>query len=212
MSDLLRQQLLDTTRGRIVDLLQSSGSTADDLATRLGVSKSAVRVQLTAMERDGVVVRTGKRPGTTRPSYVFELTPESRRYLSKAYLPLLAELVGELEASLPGGQLQSILRRAGKRLARGLAVVGRGTARDLRARVAKASELMNTQLGAQTYVERNSHYVIQGTSCPLAALTSTHPTVCLAVKAWLTEVVGARVHECCERAGHPRCRFEIRQR
>src|SRR5262245_32955143 len=156
MSDLLRQQLLDTTRGRIVDLLQSGGLTADDLATRLGVSKSAVRVQLTAMERDGVVVRAGKRPGTTRPSYVFELTPESRRYLSKAYLPLLLELVGELETSLPSGQLRSVLRRAGKRLAHGLSG-GRKAGGDLRARVTKASELMNTQLGAQTHVERNSH-------------------------------------------------------
>jgi len=211
MSDLLRQQLLDTTRGRIVDLLQSGGSTADDLSTRLGVSKSAVRVQLTAMERDGVVVRAGKRPGTTRPSYVFELTPESRRYLSKAYLPLLAELVGELETSLPAGQLQAILRRAGKRLAQRLAA-GRKAAGDLRARVTKASELMNTHFGAQTRVERNGQYVIRGAACPLAALTSTHPAVCLAVKAWLTEVVGAPVHECCERADQPRCRFEIRQR
>jgi predicted ArsR family transcriptional regulator len=211
MGDLLRQQLLDTTRGRIVDLLQSGGSTAEDLASRLGVSKSAVRVQLTAMERDGVVVRTGKRPGTTRPSYIFELTPESRRFLSKAYLPVLTELVGELEASLPPDQLHSILRRTGKRLAVGLAA-GRKAAGDLRARVAKASELMNTQLGAHTHVERNGHYVIRGSACPLAALTSQHPAVCLAVRSWLAEIIGAPVHECCERSSQPRCRFEIRQR
>ena len=211
MSDLLRRQLLDTTRGRIVELLQSGGTTADELATRLGVSRSAIRVQLTAMERDGVVVRTGKRPGTTRPSNIFELTPESRRFLSKAYLPLLTELVGELEASIPAGELNSILRRTGKRLAVGLAS-GRRAAGDLRARVTKASELMNTHLGAHTHVERNGHYVIRGVSCPLAALTSQHPAVCLAVRSWLTEVVGAPVHECCERGPQPRCRFEIRQR
>lgn len=211
MSDLLRQQLLDTTRGRIVDLLQSGASTADDLANRLGVSKSAVRVQLTAMERDGVVVRTGKRPGTTRPSYIFELTSESRRFLSKAYLPMLTELVGELEASIPPGELQSILRRTGKRLALGL-VAGRRMTGDLRARVTKASELMNTHFGAHTHVERNDHYVIRGAACPLAALTSQHPAVCLAVRSWLAEVSGASVHECCERTSQPRCRFEIRRR
>ncbi len=207
MSDLLRHQLLDTTRGRIVDLLQSGGSTAEDLAARLGVSKSAVRVQLTAMERDGVVVRTGKRPGITRPSYVFELTPESRRFLSKAYLPMLTELIEELEASMPPAELQSILRRVGKRLAHGLS--GKRATGDLRARVTRASELMNTQLGAQTRVERNGRYFIRGVACPLAALTSRHPAVCLAVRIWLTEVVGAPVRECCDRTGEPRCRFEI---
>jgi len=211
MSDLLRQQLLDTTRGRIVDLLQLGASTADDLASRLGVSKSAIRVQLTAMERDGVVVRAGKRPGTTRPSYIFELTPESRRFLSKAYLPLLTELVSELEMSIPAAELHSILRRTGKRLAVGLAS-GRRAPGDLRARVTKASELMNAHLGAHTHVERNGQYVIRGSSCPLAALTSKHPAVCLAVRSWLTEVVGASVHECCDRTAEPRCRFEIRPR
>ena len=211
MSDLLRQQLLDTTRGRIVDLLQSGASTAEDLASQLGVSRSAVRAQLTAMERDGVVVRTGKRPGTTRPSYIFELTSESRRFLSKAYLPMLTELVGELEASIPASELHSILRRTGKRLALGLASDRRAPG-DLRARVSRASELMNTHLGAHTHVERNGHYVIRGAACPLAALTSKHPAVCLAVRSWLAEVCGATVHECCERSPQPRCRFEIRRR
>jgi len=123
MSDLLRRRLLDTTRGRIVELLQLGSSTADELASQLGVSRSAIRVQLTAMERDGVVVRTGTRAGTTRPSHVFELTPESRQFLSKAYLPLLGELVSELETSLTAEQLQSLLRRVGKRLARGFAAI-----------------------------------------------------------------------------------------
>ena len=210
MSDLLRRRLLDTTRGRIVELLQLGSSTADQLASQLGVSRSAIRVQLTAMERDGVVVRTGTRAGTTRPSHVFELTPESRQFLSKAYLPLLGELVSELETSLTAEQLQSLLRRVGKRLARGFAARKRPGA-DLRARVTQASDLMNAHFGARTHVESNSVFAIVGPACPLAALTSTHPAVCQGVRSWLSDVIGAPVQECCERSGHPRCRFEIRK-
>ncbi len=210
MSDLLRRRLLDTTRGRIVELLQSGGSTADELASRLSVSRTAIRVQLTAMERDGVVVRTGTRAGTTRPSNVFELTPESSQFLSKAYLPLLSELVGELEKSLAVDQLQSLLRRVGKRLAHDLS--GGKRAGDLRTRVMRASELMNTLFGARTRVESNGLYVIHGSGCPLAVVTSTHPAVCVTVRTWLSEVIGAPVQECCERDGQPRCRFEIRKR
>lgn len=211
MSDLLRRRLLDSTRGRIIELLEAGSSTADELAVRLGVSRSAIRVQLTAMERDGVVVRTGRRAGTTRPSNVFELTPESRQFLSKAYLPLLGELVSELEASLTPQQLQSLLRRVGKRLAHALAA-RRRTAEDLRSRVMKASDLMNAQFGARTRMESNGVYAIVGSACPLAALTSTHPAVCQGVRAWLSEVIGAPVDECCDRIGQPRCRFEIRKR
>ena len=211
MSNLLRRRLLDSTRGRIVEVLESGSSTADDLASRLGVSRSAIRVQLTAMERDGVVVRTGTRAGNTRPSNVFELTPESRQFLSKAYLPLLGELVSELETSLAPEQFQSLLRRAGKRLAHSL-TGGKRPAGDLRSRVQKASDLMNDHLGARTRVESNGVYAIVGSACPLAALTGTHPAVCLGVASWLSEVIGVPVQECCDRSGQPRCRFEIRKR
>ena len=55
MAQMLRQQLLDTSRGRIVMLLQARRLTADDIANTLGLTRSAVRIQIAAMERDGVV-------------------------------------------------------------------------------------------------------------------------------------------------------------
>ena len=73
---MFRQQLLDTGRGRIVGLLQRGALTVDDIASKLELSSSGIRAQITAMERDGVVRRVGSRAGTTRPSRVFELTPE----------------------------------------------------------------------------------------------------------------------------------------
>src|SRR5207302_5797598 len=90
---MLRNQLLDTSRGRIVTLLQHGELTAEEIATKLGLTTSAVRAQITAMERDGVLRRVGRRPGTTRPSQVFELTPEVDQLLSQAYIPLLSQLV-----------------------------------------------------------------------------------------------------------------------
>src|SRR5438477_8060277 len=107
MAEMLRKQLLDTTRGRIVSLLQAGGLTADDIASKLGLTRSAIRTQMTAMERDGVVRRVGKRPGTTRPSQVFELTPESEQLVSKAYIPLLPQLVAVLGEALPARQVET---------------------------------------------------------------------------------------------------------
>ena len=42
--------------------------TVDDIASKLELSGSGIRAQITAMERDGVVRRVGRRAGTTRPS------------------------------------------------------------------------------------------------------------------------------------------------
>jgi predicted ArsR family transcriptional regulator len=205
---ILKKQILDSSRGRIVTLLRAGGLTADDIASRLGVTRSAIRAQLTGMERDGVVRRAGQRPGATRPSHVFELTPEVEQLLSSAYIPLLTQLVDVFADGLPPDQLENMLRQTGRRLADELSRGKRPTG-SLASRVATASEMLNEQLGALTHVEANDGYVIRGIGCPLAALTGKHPGVCLAMESLVAEVVGVAARECCDRAEQPQCCFEI---
>jgi predicted ArsR family transcriptional regulator len=208
MAEMLRQQLLDTSRGRIVTLLRESGLTADDIATKLDLTRSAVRIQISAMERDGVVRKVGKRPGTTRPSHVYELTPEVEQLLSKAYIPLLTHLVGVFAEALPAQQVETLLRTTGKVLAHDLSG-GKRAGGSLKSRVAAASDLMNEHLGALTRVEGNGGITIRGAGCPLAALTGKHRGVCLAMESLVMEIVGVPVRECCDREDRPRCCFEI---
>ncbi len=211
MPEMLRQQLLDTSRGRIVALLRTGGRTAEDIATKLGLTQSAIRIQIAAMERDGVVRKIGKRPGTTRPSHVYELTPEIEQLLSKAYVPLLTHLVDVFAQALPAHQVETLLRRTGRGLASELSREGRISG-GLKSRVAAASQLMNEHLGALTEVEGNGGIVIRGVGCPLAALTGKHRGVCLAMESLVTEIVGVPVRECCDRDGRPRCCFEVEGR
>jgi predicted ArsR family transcriptional regulator len=208
MSERLRQQLLDTSRGRIVTLLRTSRRTAEDIATKLGLTRSAVRLQIAAMERDGVVRKVGKRPGTTRPSHIYELTPEIEQLLSKAYLPLLTHLVDVFADALPAPQVETLLRRTGHVLASQLCAERRFSG-GLQSRMIAASELLNEQLGALTEVESNGRIAIRGAGCPLAALTGKHRGVCLAIESLVSEIVGVPVRECCDRDGRPRCCFEV---
>ncbi len=205
---MFKQQLFDTSRGRIVALLRRGGLTADDIASGLGLTANAVRAQLTGMERDGVVRRVGRRPGPTRPSHIFELAPEVEQLLSRAYLPLLSQLLRVFADAISPEQLDSMLRETGRRLADELSR-GKRPAGSLRSRVATASELMNDQLGALTHVEADGFYIIRGKGCPLSALTGKHPAVCLAIESFVTELVGAPAQECCERSDRPRCCFQI---
>jgi DeoR family suf operon transcriptional repressor len=208
---MLKRQLLDSSRGRIVTLLRGGGLTADDIASKLGVTRSAVRAQITGMERDGVVRRTGQRPGMTRPSNVFELTPEVEQLLSSAYIPLLTHLIDAFADGLPPSQLETMLQKAGKTLAEELSR-GKRPAGNLASRVGMVSEMMNEQLGTLTHVEGNGGYVIRGIGCPLAALTGKHPGVCLAMESLVAELLGVPVRECCDRAERPKCCFEIGSR
>jgi len=205
---MLTKPLLDTTRGRIVTRLQRSELTADDLATQLGLTANAVRAHLTAMERDGIVRRVGTRAGTTRPAHLFELTPEVEQLLSRAYVPLLLQMVDVFVHALPARQVNALVRRVGGGLAATLSG-GRKPSGSLEARVRQVSTLLNEQLGALTHVERNGGYVIRGAGCPLSAVTGKYPGVCLAMESAITEIVGSRARECCERDGRPRCCFRI---
>jgi predicted ArsR family transcriptional regulator len=205
---MFRDQVLATSRGRIVALMRRGGLTVDDIANELRLTANAVRTQITGMERDGMVRRVGRRPGTTRPSQIFELTPEVEQLMSRAYLPFLGQLLSVATRRLPARQVSALMRTVGKGLADELLSGGRPSG-SLRARVSFASRMLDDQLGAVNHVEENGSYVIRGAGCPLSALTEKHPAVCLAVETLLTETIGAPVRQCCDLTERPRCCFEI---
>lgn len=206
---LLRKQFLETSRGRVAALLQRGPSTVEQLAAELRLTPNAVRAQLVVMERDGLVRRSGTVAGTTRPSHRFEVTPALEQLLSGAYIPLVTHMVRTFAQGLERDQLFRLMRHAGKSLAQEIRG-GNTLSGDLHARVKQANEFLKTEFGAVTRVARkDGGFVIRGQGCPLAALTTKEPAVCAAVETFLQELLGARVHECCDRERRPRCCFEI---
>jgi predicted ArsR family transcriptional regulator len=204
-----RQHLLDSSRGRIVAILQRGESTADEMAAELGVTAAGVRAHITAMQRDGIVRRTGRRSGATRPSQVFELTPEVEQLLSGAYIPLLIELMRQCTARIKPNELRELMQSTGRALAAtfpkppAAGAVFATQVHDVAAR-------LNAQLGSTMKVEKNnSHYTLRGYGCPLAALTRSHPAVCLAIESLIATLLDADVRECCNREGRPKCCFEV---
>src|SRR5947209_5825612 len=114
---MLRRQLLDTTRGRIVACLQKGPLAVDDIAMELQLTPNAVRSHITSMEGDGVVQRVGRRPGTTRPFQTYALTPEVDQLLSRAYIPFIRQLISVLAHTLPSADLERLVGDAGRGLA-----------------------------------------------------------------------------------------------
>ena len=208
---MLRKLFLESSRGRIASLLRRENLTAEELASRLKVTTSAVRAHLASMERDGLVHRAGQKRGATRPSHIFELTPEVEQLLSGLYVPMLTHLMDVFASGVRPDQLKKIMRRTGRSMAGEFAAAR--TSGSLEARVAAANQLLIRQVGAVTHVVRsNGGFTIHGAACPIAGISNKHPAACLVVEGFLREIVGAPVRECCDRRGRPRCCFEVKPR
>ena len=200
-------KFLESTRGRIVDLLRRRQRTVDELAEELDLTDNAVRLHLTALERDGIVRSVGQRRegGVGKPATLYEISPSAEPALSRAYLPFLTTLLATLGERLPGRELRALMREVGHRLA-GTPPEGPD---DLLGRARLASDILN-ELGGATEVERDGDTVrIKGCGCPLSAAVAEREEVCAAVHTLVRDVVGANVRERCERGERPSCRFEI---
>ena len=202
------EKFFESTRGRIVTLLRRSGRTVEELARALGLTDNGIRAHLAVLERDGIVRQRGsvrRGSGGGKPAYVYELTLEAEDLFPKAYEPALGGLLDVLAERLGPEESEALLRSVGRRLVEGRTVPTHGT----RARLEEAVGVLNELGGLAELEEQDGTLVIQGYSCPLAAVTPDHPEVCRLAEALVAEVAGVPVHERCDRSERPRCRFEV---
>jgi predicted ArsR family transcriptional regulator len=197
----------EATRGRLLALLREGMWTVDDLAARLRLTDNAVRFHLSSLEAAGTARKEGvlRKEGAGKPADLYTLTADAEESFSRAYAPVLAACVAELRETMSTTQLVAFLRRAGRRLAKGLP----SPSGSLSHRVAGAAELLNALGGITTVEKSGSTFRIIGRACPLSRAVDADHCVCAAVTALVAEVVDADVAERCDRSGRPRCHFEI---
>ena len=199
------KRFFETTKGRVLALLRRGSHTVEELAQRLGITDNAVRLHLSALERDGVVQQRGVRPTRGKPAYSYEVAPEAERLFTRAYVPVLTELVAVLAERMSTAELEAMLRDVGRRIARGRP----SESTDIRARADAAATVL-TELGGVVDVEgAEGALTLRGYSCPLADAVRAHPATCRAAESLVEEMVGVPVAECCDRGERPRCRFAI---
>ena len=186
-------------------LLRREGMTVDELASALGLSGNAIRPQLALLERDGLVERLGLRRGASRPAQVYALSRDADLLFSRAYIPMLTELLHVLDSRLERGEFDVLMREVGQRL-----MAGRPRPEgDARQRAEAASELLNSLGGLARVEPQNGTMLIRSEGCPLSAATQRHPEACNAMESLLSEFTGLRVTKCCDREDRLRCCFEL---
>ena len=200
-----RKRILESTRGRILDLLRAKAQTVNELAAALDLTDNAVRAHL---ERDGLIHQAGTQPGFRKPHATYALTAESEQIFPKAYGPLLDLLLTVLARKLSPKELRAAMREVGRRVADNhlLEVEGKPRAQ----RIEAALRILKELGGSATFQESAGRHFIRGNNgCPLAAATAHHSEACLIAESLLTQIIGAPVKERCIHGKTPSCRFQV---
>jgi predicted ArsR family transcriptional regulator len=195
-----------STRGKIVILLRHEMRTVGELAKALNLTDNAVRAHLATLEGDGLVRRSGERPGFRKPHYSYELTVAAEQLFPKVYGPILNRILAALKQRLGSDKVTAVLRNVGRAL-----VASRNVRRDatLDERLQQILKVF-VEFGGQARVERsNGTVVVRGTTCPLAVVTGDHTEVCQMMQTIVSGIIGLRVRERCQRGTVPKCCFEF---
>src|SRR5436190_11132645 len=207
MKTKLDKRFFGSTRGRIVTLLRGTTKTVNDLAGELELTDNAVRAHLLSLERDGLIKQSGLQRGTRKPHFAYELTTEAENLFPKAYDALLIQLISVLKGKLTPAVLEQVLREVGRSLAGDH--IGSGKRGDLESRAGRALKALEAIGGSARLEKEGKQVFIRSGSCPIATAVAEHPEVCQLAEALLTEIIGTKIQEQCDREGAPRCRFEI---
>jgi DeoR family suf operon transcriptional repressor len=196
---------LNTPAGKVLAQLRHGAMTVEELAKALRITDNAVRNQLRKLEALRLTIRKGVRPGISKPSTLYAITPEGEIHFSTIYLPVLTQFLREAEGQCSGKQLGSFMTATGKSLAKRYPRPAGG----IENRVHAAARLLKSFGGLTDVRAKDGILVIRSQACPLAALTSEHAAACKVLEALIREYVSAPVKTCCRREEEPRCCFEI---
>lgn len=193
------------SRREILVHLCAGERTVAELAAELAISRNAVRKNLEQLEQDGLVGHETVRRGVGKPAFVYRVTPDGEVVLSRAYLPLLRELLDVLRPRMPSAALEDVMRQAGGRLAlRDGPPDGDG-----HERIEAAAELLRSLGGVAFARNDGDGSRIECTCCAIGAIVGDHPLACKAMEALLSEYTRLPVREDRDRTARPRCRFDF---
>jgi predicted ArsR family transcriptional regulator len=192
------------TQQRLLGVLLRTveGVTVENLVAALGISTNAVRQHLTALERDGAVVRTGTRPSGGRPEWLYVLSAHGREVFPRRYRQLAEDLIEDVGTVIGPQALEATMRRMGERAGAPLAAGGPAS-------IAQTAEAMRVA-GYDAAVSDGSASEIVAHNCVFHRLAERFPAVCQFDLAFIGAASGRTVEhrECMVRGGKV-CRFGL---
>ncbi|MGZ3598198.1 MAG: helix-turn-helix transcriptional regulator [Syntrophales bacterium] len=195
------------TRKHIMNLLRKRQYTVEELAKKIGITRNAIRTQIVLLQRDGIVEPRGEIKGMRRPSLTYGLSVNADLLFSKAYPPVLANLLDVLAERMSQGELRTVMKKLGQKLAINLKPHPTG---NLQHRIDGAIKVYETLGGLCEIEEKGGKLIIKGDGCPLAEAVKADASICIAIESLLSELIGVPVLQRCNPRDRPSCRFEVK--
>lgn len=168
---------LSPTRREVLNLLKKHGEmSADDLASAIKVTPSAIRQQLTTLQRDGLVTFSELRDGPGRPRHRYHLTAAAEGLYPRAYAQLTNELldyVGQADPEL----IDRVFRL--RRQRRIEAAQSRLAGKDLDAKVTELSRILDEDgYLAEAIEQEDGTFLIVEHNCAILGVALRYGQAC----------------------------------
>ncbi|MDE0199857.1 MAG: MarR family transcriptional regulator [Caldilineaceae bacterium] len=197
---------------QILEYLQRNPSaTIKDFESLLGVTTTAVRQHLNALQADGYLDRREERSGVGRPHYIYVATDAARELFACRCDVLALTMLQEMYGMVGAEQMGTLLNRVGVRLAERYAESV--SAAELQHRVEELAGALSRQgvLTDVTASESNT-IALKMYNCPYHDLAIAHREICEMDQLMMQQALGADVSlDDCIMDGHGNCSFVITQ-
>src|SRR5450759_529222 len=200
-----------STRMEVLELLRRRGrSSAEIIASDLGVTPNAVRQHLTNLERDGFVVSHPERSGRGRPSLLFSLTERADSVFPKRYGQLATMVLQEVQEMGGPDALDEIFERMATRHAGAIARSLEGLEFDDKVSRVVAWIGRAGTLAEQSETPEGVKVTIH--NCPFRNTALKFPQVCTITPHLISQLLGTAVSQADSIHRHdPYCSFVVQR-
>ena len=210
MSDTATLGTLPTTRRALLETLKREGEArADALAQKLGITVSAVRQHLAALQADGLVLHREVRAGPGRPHHDYRLSERGDELFPRRYASIVTDLLVEAEAEDPALVERMFERRRLRRVERATV---RLAGKSLAERVAELTRVLDEDgyLAEFSPQEGGSFRIVEH-NCAILAVATRYGAACGTELEFIREVLpDARVERVAHLlAGGHVCAYEV---
>lgn len=203
----------DAPARQVIEYLQRNGAaTIKQLEEVLGVTTTAVRQHLAALESAGYLERRKEHAGVGRPYHLYSITPKARELFACHCDDLALTLLEEVFAVEGAERAEMLLERVSTRLAQRYAASMRGAT--LQRRVVELAAALEEK-GVLTDVTpfEGDAIVLKTYNCPYHELAEEHREICEMDKSMMRKALGSDVSlSACLMDGHGSCSFVIAKR
>lgn len=201
------------TRGEILELLKRRGEqTAGALGVALKLTAMAVRLQLYALEEEGLVSARSEAKGRGRPVKLWALTEESARIFPDAHQSLAVEMIKSVEELFGAEGLAKLVKKHGnmQRAAYGEKL---SSAKSLGERVKRLAKARSDE-GYMAEAQKDGRdWLLIENHCPICSAAKACTGLCAGELKVFSDVLGSDVKVEREEhilAGARRCAYRVK--